>query len=262
MKTNSKRTLKRLVEKVNTVIMAWGSEGRHKRHKFGETTTLPPLYQVMAYQGEAILLGRFFGVVRERIGMEMEHGAYLAFYEQAVEDGGYLLDFISRTQWLSIISGDTSLPEVGRAQAKQLYCILLAVIQERSPAMVQVACDELFLHLYKQQFPSESNTAKSTNSDQLRHKLVHKLRKITNLPCEVKESFSQDEDKVVFTLLYRKDKSSRYQPLISVERPRLKTARLSAYQTLLDDDKLAEKLHPTYQLVSRRKRVVVFNNHT
>ncbi|STZ55770.1 Uncharacterised protein [Moraxella lacunata] len=260
MKTNSKRRLKRLIERVNTVIMAWGSETRPKRHKFGETTALPPLYQVMAYQGEAILLQRFFGVLRERLGMDMEHRAYLAFYEQAVEHGGFLLDFISRTEWLTIVSGDTSLPNITKHQAKQLYCILLAAISERSPAMISVACDELFIHLYKQQFPSQTTTERHTTTDQLRHKLTNKLRKITHTPCQIKESFHQDDDKVVFCLMYRKDDRSRYEPLISLERPRLKTARLSAYQTLLDDDNLADKLNPVYELASKKKRIITFKD--
>lgn len=248
---NRKRTLKRIVQQVNTTILAWSEHQKPKTDGIFASGSLPPLYQIMAYKGEAILLGRFFGVVRQQIGIEMSHRDYLKFWQHCTEEHGFLLDFISRTEWLKVLQINTNLQRMTNAQAKSLYCILLAVIDERSPQQLSLACDEVFIHLYKQQFPESISKKKITNSDQLRHKLAHQIRSITNKPCEIKESFQQEEQSVIFNLLYRVDKKQHWQTLITVERPRLKTARLFAYQSLLESD-LNQILNPTYQLKSNK----------
>lgn len=256
--SRKKIVLKRLINQANTIILAWGDNARIKTNGMFASSELPPLYQMMAYQGEAILLGRFFGGIRERIGIEMSPQDYLKFWRHSTEDNGFILDFISRTEWLTVLKINTSLEPISNEQAKQLYCILLAVVAERSPDKLSLVCDDFFIHLYQQQFPETVNPRKDTSTDQLRHKLTHKLRRLTNLPCEVKESFVQSEHSVSFSLRYRTSKKSTWQTLITLERPRLKTARLSAYDTLLEGE-LEKVLANPYDLASKKKRVVVIN---
>lgn len=254
---NRKRMLKRIVQHINTTILAWSEHQKLKTDGLFASNSLPPLYQVMAYKGEAILLERFFGIIRQRIGIDMSHRDYLQFWQHCTEEHGFLLDFISRTEWLKVLQINTNLQRMTHAQAKSLYCILLAVIAERSPQQLSLACDELFIHLYKQQFPESVAEKKTTNSDQLRHKLSHQIRSLTHKPCEIKESFQQEEQLVNFSLLYRVDKKQHWQTLITVERPRLKTARLFAYQSLLESD-LNQILNPVYRLKSQKIMEVKF----
>jgi hypothetical protein len=56
---SSKRALKRIIKQIDTVILAWaGDNPQRKSYKVGGAKHLPPLYEVMALQGEAILLQR------------------------------------------------------------------------------------------------------------------------------------------------------------------------------------------------------------
>lgn len=261
-KTHQRKiALKKIIDQANSIILAWGDNARIKSDGIFVGNALPPLYQIMAYQGEAILLGRFFGIIRQKIGIETDHQDYLKFWRHSIYEVGFLLDFISRTQWLTVLQINTAVQPLTNEQVKMLYCILLAVVAERSPAKIGVVCDDFFLYLYKQQFPSESTERKATTTDQLRHKLTHKLRRLRNLPCEVKESFTQEPNKVVFTLLYRDDNKSRYKPLITLDRPRLKTARLAAYETLLDGD-LQSYINGSYLIKSKQKRVVIIDSES
>lgn len=253
--SRKKIVLKRLVAQANTIILAWSHSERIKKDSYLDGHHLPPLYQVMAYQGEAILLDRFFGVIRQKIGINTSHQEYLKFWEHSTQNHGFILDFISRSEWLRVlqISPDSV---ITNAQAKTLYCIFLAVVAERSPDKLSLVCDDFFIHLYQQQFPENAHEAKDTSTDQLRHKLTYKLRRLKNLPCEVKESFVQTEHNVTFSLRYRDSKKDTWCTLITLERPRLKTARLAAYEALLEGG-LEKVLANPYQLASKKKRVVV-----
>lgn len=253
-----KRAIKRIAEQINTTLLLWLDENPQAKHyKINGQGKLPPLYQIMAYQGQAILQQRFFGDLRKRIGMEVSHQQWLQFYEQYVEQSGHIQDFISRTHWFKLLNQASPLPEIDSVYSKQFYFILLALLQERSPELLVVAVDHLFLHFWKQQFPESGQTTVSLDSSQLKHKLRSRLSRHFSLACEVKESFTQQENLTNFKLLYRTAPSTPWKVLIELERPRLKTARITAYQMLLEDGELERILddHPKKQ----PRRVVVQN---
>lgn len=203
----------------------------------------PPLYQVMAYQGQGIFLTRFFGVLRSKVGLEVSDTHWLAFYQECVLSGGFVLDLINRCHWLQVLSQGAALPAVDSKQALWLYYILVAVLAQRNPDRLALAIDDYFLHIWRQRFPADVSLTQKHDTSQLKHKLVHRLRRLRSLPCEVKESFVQAENMVHFRLLYREDKKSAWQTLIQIERPRLKSARLAAYEAL-DDDALRDFFKP------------------
>lgn len=257
MSQSNKRKLKRIIEKIDTTILAWADNTRIvKPFKVGTANHLPPLYQVMAYKGEAILLERFFGVVRARLGVAVSDEHWLMFYNDVVLSGGYVLDFISRCHWLSVLSQGAPLPEIGTSEARQLYCILLAVLSENNPEKISLAVDEYFIHIWKQRFPSDVTTQKSSDTSQLKHKLTLKIRRLRSLPCEVKESFVQSEGVVTFRLLYRDGKHEPWQELTVMERPRLKLARLAAYEYLLEEGGLEAYFNPAVMTLKKKKTYV------
>lgn len=257
MSQSNKHKLKRIIEKIDTTILAWANNTRIvKPFKVGTTTRLPPLYQVMTYKGEAIFLERFFGVVRARLGVEVSDEHWLLFYNDVVLSGGYLLDFISRCHWLFVLSQGAPLPKIGTSEARQLYYILLAVLSENNPEKISLAVDEYFIHIWKQRFPSDTATSKSSDTSQLKHRLTLKLRRMRSLPCEVKESFVQSEGVVTFRLLYRDDKHKPWQELTVMERPRLKLARLSAYEYLLEEGGLDIYFNPAVITLKKNKTYV------
>jgi len=93
-----------------------------------------------------------------------------------------------------------------------------------------------FWHCWKAQFPAAGAAPaekKTTDTDVLRERLLRALRKRHGEAVEVKESFRQDEDKVVFALLVKRKSTARWDELCVVERPRLKTARLAGYDAAL-----------------------------
>ena len=93
-----------------------------------------------------------------------------------------------------------------------------------------------FWHCWKAQFPAAAGTPaekKTTDTDVLRERLLRALRKRHGQAVEVKESFRQEEDTVVFALLFKRKSAGRWDELCSVERPRLKTARLAGYDAAL-----------------------------
>ena len=63
----------------------------------------------------------------------------------------------------------------------------------------------------------------------LRERLVRALRKAHKEAVEVKESFREEAGQVHFSLLAKRLSLNRWEELVTVERPRLKTARLAAY---------------------------------
>ena len=67
----------------------------------------------------------------------------------------------------------------------------------------------------------------------LRERLLRALRKRHGEAVVVKESFRQEEHTVIFALLIKRKSKPRWDELCSVERPRLKTARLAGYDAAL-----------------------------
>ncbi|OOH86209.1 hypothetical protein BMT54_11210 [Pasteurellaceae bacterium 15-036681] len=234
---------KQIINQLNTILISWlEDEGSLRSYKIGDAKKLPPFYEILALEGEGIFLQRFFRELPDKQTFDLTPQDWLDFYYNYADSGGYIQDFISRTYWLTILSQGAELPQIDREISKKFYFILLAILQRRAPQLLTLAIDQLFLTLWKQQFPNKSNSIKRFDVTQLRHKLKVRLNKYFSLACEVKESFVQTEDQVEFKLLYRKVNDKAWQPLICLQRPRLKTARIAAYLALLEDNGVEQVL--------------------
>lgn len=233
--------LKSIIHQVRQSLTGWAGTAQGKRYGFGVGSELPPLYQVAALRGEAILLQRFFGEIRAQTALTVDDSVWLNFWHDTVQDGGFLIDFISRVGWLALLSKSTDLPSLNAATAKLYYCLLLDQLQTHQPELVAVALDDYMLHLWRQRFPSvaAAQSALLTPSEQLKQQLKLKLRQQHHQTVELKESFVQQETQVRFSLRYRLATNLPWHTLIELERPRLKSARLAAYEQALKHDTTA-----------------------
>ena len=64
------------------------------------------------------------------------------------------------------------------------------------------------------------------------------LRQLHKKPVEVKESFIEQEQQIVFSLKFRCQEYELWQTLLTLERPRLKAARIAAYEQALHNIKM------------------------
>ena len=230
---SSATALKRIIHQISLEVSAWRQHRRYGRFTVGAAEELPPLYQMAALRGAGLLLSRFFGEVLRKTGMEVEPQVWLDFWRDSVLNGGYLTDFINRTGWLALLSDSADIPALTPDMARQYYALLLDALAQSRPELLEEAVDAYFLHLWRQRFPAQVAPETQSEAEQLRHKLQMRLRRQSHLPVEVRESFDQQAEKVVFRLLHRCGPHDGWRELISLERPRLKTARLAAYEQAL-----------------------------
>jgi hypothetical protein len=230
---SSAAALKRIIHQVSLEVGAWRQNRRYGRFTVGAADSLPPLYRLAVMRGEGILLSRFFGVVLKKTGMAVDPQVWLDFWRDVVLEGGFLTDFLNRTGWLALLADSADIPELTPETARQYYALLLDALSQARPDLLDEAVDAYFLHLWRQRFPAQASPETVSEAEQLRHKLQIRLRRKTHLPVEVRESFDQQEDKVVFRLLHRSRPDESWRELLCLERPRLKTARLAAYEQAL-----------------------------
>lgn len=234
----SSRALKAIIYQLQIVIGAWQHQQPFKRWTIGASQELPPLYQIAALRGEGILLNRFFGSVLQQTRMEVNPIDWLGFWQDTVIDGGFLTDFINRLGWLKVLAASSDVPELTPHTARQYYCILLDALAQHHPHLLDNAVDDYFLHLWRQRFPVQATNSKTQSaSEQLRHRLTAQLRQSYKKPVEVKESFIEQHQQIVFSLKFRCQEDELWQTLLTLERSRLKAARIAAYEQALQSVK-------------------------
>jgi hypothetical protein len=250
---SSATALKRIIHQISLEVSAWRQHRRYGRFSVGAAEELPPFYQMAALRGEGLLLSRFFGEVLRKTGMEVEPQVWLDFWRDAVLDGGFLTDFINRTGWLALLSDSADIPGLTPGMARQYYALLLDALAQSRPELLEEAVDAYFLHLWRQRFPAQAVPENQSEAEQLRNRLQMRLRRQSHLPVEVRESFDQQADKVVFRLLHRCGPHDGWRELIRLERPRLKTARLAAYEQALREIGRTEDVPESMEIVSGRR---------
>ena len=219
----SSHALKNITHQLAVTIGAWQGQQTFKRWEIGASHELPPFYQIAALRGDGILLNRFFGSVLQQTRMDINPVDWLSFWQDAVVNGGFLMDLLSRIGWLQVLVASSDIPELTPHTARQYYCILLDALAQHHPHLLDNAVDDYFLHLWRQRFPVQAITRKTQTAKK---------------PVEVKESFIEQEQQIVFSLKFRCQEYELWQTLLTLERPRLKAARIAAYEQALHNIKM------------------------
>lgn len=211
-----------------------------KRHLSGQAHTkklklvyqkgvLAPPLQVAFFRGEGLLKSCFF-VLMEKMNFHNPE-RQLELWQLLVINPGYLLDFLQRIGLYSQIEHDSDMDS--EVSCFHLYCILLdSLSQQANNTLLSKATDEFFrFHIYGL-YPKKEASPKKNTAEQLKHKVLLKLRKNWGGTAELKESFITTDEQVDFKLRL-KVKNYSWQTLIELQGERLKSARLDAYNQLL-----------------------------
>jgi hypothetical protein len=239
---SSKNSLKALAYPLQQFISAWGAREKPSSPKLSTNahTTLPAPYELAALRGEGILRQRFFGAFIEKVPVELDASQQIATWQALVEEGGHITAWVERLGIAKALRREAQIEAHANAQSRKLYAVLLDALQAQAPELLPWAVESYFWHCWRQQFPStaagEDNNTDDT--DVLRARLVRNLRKRHGNRVEIKESFTQSEEAVDFSVLWRKDQTEPWQTLHHVNRPRLKTARLAAYSEAMRESEV------------------------
>lgn len=231
----SRNSLKALAYPLRQFLAGWGTRERPARAE-GTGTALPAPYELAALRGEGHLRGRFFGPFMARLPVELDAEQQLAAWQSLVEDGGYVTTWAQRLGIAKALRREAIVPIDINREARRLYCLLIDALAQQAPDLLPWAVEGYFLHCWRERFPhapAESDKPGTTQADVLRERLIRALRRRHAENVEVKESFREQDDGMYFTLLIKRPTVGRWEELLSVERPRLKTARLAAYDAAL-----------------------------
>lgn len=226
--TGSVNRLKGIVAPLAAFAVAHPPGGASRRHG---TSDLPAPLRLAALRGEAVLRQRFFA-------LPLPHAAtadqWLDYWQRFVLDTGAIADLVRRAH-LHRAAGLGEAPDAGdEATCFTLYCALLdSLAAQGNEALLHVAVEKFFVHLWRQQFPAQPvEQTTPTSPALLRERLQRQLRRLLGPQAELKESFRQTPATVEFRLLALLPGQAPRE-LVCVERPRLKPARLAAYEAAL-----------------------------
>ena len=228
---HSKNSLKALAHPIEQFLAAWGAKERPGRGK-SDGTALPAPYELAALRGEGILRSRFFNELVEKIPAALDATEQIELWNTLVEDGGHITAWVQRLGIAKAIRKEALAPGNIADESRKLYCVLLDALSKQAPELLPWAVEAYFWHVWKSRFPAlpaTNNKTAQTSADHMREKLVRALRKRYAENIEVKESFEQTEDVVQFAILVKRPSVGKWEELIRLDRPRLKTARLAAY---------------------------------
>ena len=229
----STRSLKYIVAMVSRFVQGWGNlHGKiyHSRN----STDWPLPYKLAILRGEAILRLRFFDIFIPSIGVIFSDEQKIAAWDSLVLKSTILEDFVNRIGIASHLKREAALSKDASDEKLNLFFMLCAAIHEQEPAVLEIAVDQLMLYQWKQQFQAIVAKDKKLSHEQLRDKLLLRLRKQLGTSVEIKESFIQNADSVDFKILVRGSAGVPWRELVSLIRPRLATARLAAFDAAFE----------------------------
>lgn len=232
----SRNSLKALAYPIQVFLRSWGAQQRLSAAEAG--AALPALYAVSALQGEALLRQRFFGPLMDRLPVTLDATQQMALWQDFVEEGGLITAWVQRLGVASAMRREAALPADIAQESRLLFGVLLQALSQEQPQLLPWAVEGYFWQCWRGRFPHapSAGPAPSRDATVLRERLLRGLRKATggSAAVELRESFKQAPDAVQFSLLTRKDPATPWKPLLTVERPRLKTARLAAYSEAIE----------------------------
>ena len=205
---------------------------------------LPPVLQLAAIRGQGVLYEQFFGTARTQFGGQLPHQPtpeqWLDYHQRFIVQKGYILDLVRRIGLISALAQETRLPEqVHEELAFALYTALLDELKNQNEwGLLETATTRFFVHLWKQQFPtlgeSFARTAKpaanQTALESLKNKARILLKKHVGHQAQLKETWTEQDSLIVFTLKLKPTPHEPWQDYLTIERPRLKPARLAAWE--------------------------------
>jgi hypothetical protein len=228
----SKNSLKALAHPLQRYLSGWGAQERVVPAD-GTGTELPAPYALASLRGEGVLRERFFGAFVAKLPVQLDADQQIALWHELVEEGGLITEWVQRLGLVKALRREAVVAvDIGK-ESRALYTLLLDVLRVQSPELLPWAVEAYFWHCWKARFPSAASETgqekKTTDAAVLRDRLTRALRRRYSEAVEVKESFIQGDDKVSFALLAKRKSVGKWEQLVSVERPRLKTARLAGY---------------------------------
>lgn len=250
------RKLQHIVEPIKQQL----ASSQRLRLPAAKEGALPPILQVQLQRGEALLVESFYGFL-DQIG-QVDPALQLKAWDQIIVSGQHLMDLAQRTglnQWFS-----HPLDPCPEKAAYKSWCLLLFQLAQdrRSPAW-KAATETLYRHYFAGLFPSKP-VVKPAGIEQLKSQAARLLRKRWGQGVELKESFKEEAEQVVFTLRC-KAQDHAWQNLVTLKGPRLKPTRMEAYQQLIaqlesgaDPSAQATPLTP---IAPKRKHVWWYQGH-
>lgn len=230
----SRNSLKALAHPIQRFIAGWGAQERPS-HSDGTGAILPAPYELAALRGEGILRERFFQHFMKKLPVELDAGQQITLWKELVEDGGHVTAWVQRLGIAKALRREAALPAHMTHESRKLYCLLLDTLASQAAELLSWAVEGYFWHLWRARFPESSVVTQpnATTVEVLRERLIRALRKHHREAVEVKESFREDVGQVNFVLLVKRESVGRWEERVRLERPRLKTARLAAYDEAL-----------------------------
>ena len=260
-----------IVAPLGRFVRSWQSDGNAGNSGnvgvfTNQPNKLPPLILLSSQRGEGILRAQFFGSKSGQLGDKLPHQPspeqWLDYWRRFVEKRGHIVDLVQRIGLIEAVSQETAL--AGKAATSTdaadealcftLYTALLEQLQERGETdLLNTATTKFFVFLWKQQFPQfaeqvlkqAADPAKigvkaSSNIQALKDKALIRVRKTRHPQAILKESWREvagvevgEESKIEFAVRMQAGRGGAWSELVSLSRPRLKTARLAAWQSLL-----------------------------
>lgn len=263
-----------IVTPLSRFVRSWQSDGSGPSNVGVTTAhrnTPPPLILLSSQRGEGILRDQFFGNKSGQLGDKLPHQPsaeqWLDYWHRFVEKRGHIVDLVQRIGLIEAVSQETAL--VGKAATTTsaadealcftLYTALLDQLQERGETdLLNTATTKFFILLWKQQFPQfaeqvlkqaadpakigvKSGVNASSNIQALKDKALIRVRKTQHPQAILKESWREvgntengEETKIEFAVRMQAGRGGQWSDLVTLRRPRLKTARLAAWQSLLE----------------------------
>jgi hypothetical protein len=260
-----------IVTPLGRFVRSWQSDGNAGNSGnvgvfTNQPNKLPPLILLSSQRGEGILRAQFFGSKSGQLGDKLPHQPspeqWLDYWRRFVEKRGHIVDLVQRIGLIEAVSQETAL--AGKAATSTnaadealcftLYTALLDQLQERGETdLLNTATTKFFIFLWKQQFPQfaeqvlkqAADPAKigvkaSSNIQALKDKALIRVRKTRHPQAILKESWREvagvevgEESKIEFAVRMQAGRGGAWSELVILSRPRLKTARLAAWQSLL-----------------------------
>jgi hypothetical protein len=229
----SRNSLKALAHPLRQFLANWGA---HER-PFRATATdadLPAPYELAALRGEGILRERFFGRFIPKLRAELDAEQQIVLWKTLVEGGGYVTAWVQRLGIAQAVRREAVVAVDLDRESRKLYCLLLDALRDAPDDLMGRAVEGYFMHCWRERFPKEAIAKPTTTqAEVLRERLRRALRRRHTEPVEIKESFKEENDVVRFALLTKRESVGRWETLVELERPRLRSARLAAYEESL-----------------------------
>lgn len=228
----SQGSLKALAYPIQQFLAGWSMRHRPKAYVDGQ---IPAPYALAALRGEAVLRQRFFGEFMQKLPIQFTAAQQIDLWLRLVEQGGQITTWVQRLGVAKYLRREVALSESAAQESRMLYTLLLQALAEEAPELLPWAVEGFFYHVWKQQFGGkpEATEQKTTQAQVLRDQLTRALRKQHGQAVTVKESYQEDGEQVQFALLYKTKAENQWCTLVSLQRPRLKTARIAAYESAL-----------------------------